>query len=97
MASLFNNLSDQAREMLSDAFPTKTVVITLIQTHYLPLKGQTIFCVVAQVGSRIYAGSGESVGKAVEKMITEINLDSHNQAIINIHVNQPAKAISRIS
>jgi hypothetical protein len=71
MSAIFQNVVDLAKEMLSDEFGAANVEVTLVQTHYMPNKQQTIFMIVAQVGNLVAAGSGESTGKAISRLIAE--------------------------
>ncbi len=72
MAAIFQNIVDMATEMLSDEFGAANVEVTLVQTHYLPQKRQTLFMVVAQVGNLVAAGSGNSTVEAINRLIAEV-------------------------
>lgn len=85
MTSIIHDISAQAQERLADEFPEQKVVVNLIQTHYFPTKGQTIFMVVADIGNRIYSSSGESTGKAIDRMIAQIREDKQTQSNFSKH------------
>jgi hypothetical protein len=67
----YKSIVELATEMLNDKFPKASIEVTLVQTHYMPKRQQTIFMVVAQVNGVFVAGSGESMGKAIEMIIKD--------------------------
>lgn len=68
MSTIMKGLADNALADLQDRYPDAEVVVSLIDTHYLPTSDVTAIKVVAVINGEVVPGMGASVGKAVQKL-----------------------------